>query len=192
MSGSRVRLFGSTSGYVELAAPAVAPDAVLTLPSTFAGVGSNVVQTVKTDTFTSTAASWEDVTGLAATISMSTTSSRLLAILSITAISDNVTNASSAGIRLTDGTNTSPVGGADGSRLQFSSVVSRGVQSDDTRSTTLQWFYTPGTTSPVTLTAQVFRGGTAGTVLVNRGVTDTNSASGSRSVSTLTLIEVAA
>lgn len=49
---SKIRLYGSTSGYVDLAAPAVADDGVLTLPTAAAGFGK-VVQVVYSSDSTS-------------------------------------------------------------------------------------------------------------------------------------------
>ena len=83
MSGSRIRLYGSTSGYVELEAPAVGDDGVLSLPTAAdgfgaAGIGSNVVQTVKTDTFATASATLVDVTGLSVTITPTSATSKVL------------------------------------------------------------------------------------------------------------------
>ena len=82
---SKLRLNGSTSGYIELEAPAVADNGVLTLPTAAAGfgaagIGANVVQTVKIDVFTTTSSTPVDVTGLSVTITPSSATSKVLII----------------------------------------------------------------------------------------------------------------
>jgi hypothetical protein len=99
-----VRLSGSTSGYTELAAPATAGNNALTLPTgngntgqvlstngsgalSWANAGKilQVVQTVKSDTFSSaTKGSYVAVTGLSATITPASTSSKILVIAEVT------------------------------------------------------------------------------------------------------------
>ena len=81
---SKVRLYGSTSGYIELAAPAVAPDSTLTLPPTFSGIGTNVVQTLKTDTFSASVASGAiSADAITVTITPSSASSKVLVVASL-------------------------------------------------------------------------------------------------------------
>ena len=86
MSGSRIRLYGSTSGYVELEAPAVGDDGVLTLPTAAdgfgaAGIGSNVVQTTKSDVFTTTSTSFVAVTDFDVTITPTSATSKVLVLV---------------------------------------------------------------------------------------------------------------
>ncbi len=91
---SSVVISGNTSGTITLDAPAVAGTTVLTLPTTNGTVltsassltssqlptGSvlQVLQTSKTDTFSTTVASWVDVTGLSVTITPSSASNNIL------------------------------------------------------------------------------------------------------------------
>ena len=86
-----VRLYGSTSGYTELAPPAVAPDGVLSLPSgtgtlaTLADVaaGGEVLQVVRATDSTqrsTTSTSFTDVTGMAVTITPQVATSNVLVI----------------------------------------------------------------------------------------------------------------
>jgi hypothetical protein len=90
-----VRLYGSTSGYTELAPPAVAPDGVLALPSgtgTLAtaayvdaavAAGGKVLQVVSAThaTAVTTSSSTFSDTGLTATITPSSTSSKILVMV---------------------------------------------------------------------------------------------------------------
>ena len=88
-----VRLYGSTSGYTELAAPAVAPDGVLTLPAvagtlaTTADVAAivpgkilQVVTTTYSTEVSTTTASWV-TTGVTATITPASASSKILVLV---------------------------------------------------------------------------------------------------------------
>ena len=81
-------LAGSSSGSVTVAAPAAAGSTTLTLPavtgtvitttSPKAGNIIQVVQAVKTDTFTTSSTSFVDITGLSVTITPSSSSSKIL------------------------------------------------------------------------------------------------------------------
>ena len=109
---SKVRLYGDTSGFVDLKAPDVASNVTITLPNTsgpfateayadaavsglatetyvdtavaaipeIAGIGSNVVQTVKTTAFTTTSTSFVNITGFAATITPTLATSKVLVV----------------------------------------------------------------------------------------------------------------
>jgi hypothetical protein len=90
---SPIRLNGSTSGYSQIDAPAVAGDQLFTLPGTGgtldrlnrAGNILQVVQTVKSDTFSSsTVGSYVAVTGLSATITPASANNKILVIAEVT------------------------------------------------------------------------------------------------------------
>ena len=74
-----VRLYGATSGYLELQAPDVSPDAALVLPSTGFGKVLQVVRATDTVRRTSTSGTYAD-TGLSVTITPSQSSSTVLLI----------------------------------------------------------------------------------------------------------------
>jgi len=99
---SKLRLTGSTSGFTELTAPAVAGSNTLTLPTgngtagqflqtngsgalSFAGAGKilQVVSATKTDSFSSSAAAFTDITGMSATLTPSSSSNKVLIIVSL-------------------------------------------------------------------------------------------------------------
>ena len=80
-----IRLYGSTSGYTELAPPAVAPDGVLSLPSgvgtLLTAEGGKVLQVVRaTDTTnrSTTSTVFVDVTGMSVTITPQKSTSAVL------------------------------------------------------------------------------------------------------------------
>jgi hypothetical protein len=84
-----IRLYGSTSGYTELAPPAVAPDGVLSLPSgvgtLLTAEGGKVLQVVSGSSSTqleTTSATYVD-SGLTATITPTSASSKILVMVSM-------------------------------------------------------------------------------------------------------------
>ena len=161
-----------------------------------AGIGSNVVQTVKTDTFTTTSNSFTAVTGLTATITPTTTSSLILVIidvkLSVQAASGAALN--TLMLRLTGGNSGTYIGDADGSRERVAAAVSTksGLENDQNIvPTTLVYLDNPASTSPVTYGIEI-RQGVSRVAAVNRTNDDSNASNRPRSASTITLIEVAA
>ena len=99
---SKVRLYGDTSGFVDLKAPDVASNVTITLPNTtgpfatetyvddeiaaipaIAGIGSNVVQGETTTDFTTSSTSSVDWTGVTATITPSSATSKVLIFVSV-------------------------------------------------------------------------------------------------------------
>ena len=94
---SKIRLYGDTSGYVELAAPDVSDDATLTLPTGAAGflpgnagIGSNVVLSTRTTDFSTTSTSPQSV--LTASITLSSASNRVLVMASARGFYNNSIN----------------------------------------------------------------------------------------------------
>lgn len=201
MAGSRIRLYGSTSGYVELEAPAVADDGVLSLPTAAdgfgaAGIGSNVVQTVKTDTYSASVGEGSitsDITGLSAVITPTSATSKVLVIVSMT-----VGGVGPQAILYRDASPADYRGDADGSRKRIA-TASSGTNSTGTNfldtSGTLAFSYvdSPATTSAVTYSIRMGHVGSGTqTIYVNRYFGDSDSARFSRGASGIIAIEVAA
>ena len=156
-----VRLYGSTSGYTELAAPAVAPDGVLTLPAvagtlaTTADVAAagkilQVVRATDSTTRTTTSTSFTDVTGMAVTITPQKADSSIIVVAAFSAY-----NASPSGslikisyIQLTDASNTLINPGGNHSYGANDFTMTGTVYLQHTLS--LWGYATPGSTSPVT------------------------------------------
>jgi len=160
------------------------------------GIGPNVVQTVKTDTFTTTSTTFTDVTGLTATITPSLSTSKILVIANVSfSISVPGSSGRAAQIRLTGGGAENYVGDAVGSRLSVAAQtgenltgshdVSRGEQN-----ATLVYVSSPNTTSPVTFKVQMRQNN--GTGVVNRTGNDGDNVFYNRTASSITAIEVAA
>jgi hypothetical protein len=209
---SKIRLYGATSGYIDLAAPAVADDATLVLPTgadgfaseayvdteiasaiaaipEVAGIGSNVVQTAKTDTFTTTATSFTAITGLTVTITPSSASSKIM-VVAMVSNSSSATSVSNT-LRLVRGA--TPIGVADaaGSRLQATGNGSAYLGG----SSIIAYLDSPATTSATTYGVEIVPWNATGVAArVNLKHDDSDASDGyrARTISTITAIEVAA
>ena len=191
---SKIRLYGSTSGYVELQAPAVAPDGVLTLPTGTGGFGKTlqVVETVKTDTFSTASSSQTAVTGLSAAITPSSTSSKVLIIAQVTVGASDI-----VAVTISGGNAGNYIGDTASNRTRVIGAIqatSAGNGFNPANSLFLQtavYLDSPATTSPVTYQVEVGTRG-VGTAYVNRSSTDTDLSTFHRGASSITVIEVAA
>ena len=150
------------------------------------GIGSNVVQAFKADTFTTSSTSLVNITGLAATITLTSDTSKVLAVLTFGQV-DGSTLALISGDVTRDGTPVG-IGNADGSRTRSSWAR---VPNTGNRAEGATWSFldSPETTSAVTYQARMRVG--SGTAYINRSDLDSDNATITRSVCTLTLIEVA-
>jgi len=201
---SKVRLYGDTSGFVELAAPDVSDDGVLTLPTAaqgiasesyvnaaiaaIPGIGSNVVQTVKSDTQVISTTS--NTTIMSAAITPTATSSKVLVIVNLQAAWDP-SGASYALFRLVRGATNVYLGDAAGSRVQATGMLN---DTTTNRITPITFVFldSPNTTDSRTYAIQGQGvGSTGGNIYINRSVTDTNAATFTRNPSSITVIEVA-
>ena len=160
-----------------------------------AGIGSNVVQTVKTDTFTSTATSFTTVDGLTATITPSSDTAKVLIVAQIV-LSTSIGNGDSAHLRLAGGNTSTYVGDADGSRIRAASGLNNFTSAPvygrqwSAEAETLVFLDEPADDTPVTYSVEMLVG--AGTGFVNRSGWDGNSTAATRGASSITVIEVAA
>jgi len=150
------------------------------------------VSTTKTDTWTYTGANFQDVTGLAATITPMSTSSKILVQVHV--------NFSGTlrywGAILLRGSTQIGGGTAEGNRPSVS--VSSEANQDETndeyimRNSSFSFLDSPSTTSATTYKVQIGNTHeTNSTVFVNRSENDSNAAYGHRGSSTITLMEVA-
>lgn len=153
-----------------------------------AGIGTNVVQTVKTDTYTTTSGSFVDVTGLTVTITPSSATSKILVIADVK-ISGGSGN--SVHLRLNGGGSAVDyVGDTAGSRVRSAFSGANWAVSAGMLAPTLVYLDSPASTSAQTYAVQVRR--QTGTVHVNRSGVDTDSSDYGRTASSITAIEVAA
>ena len=199
---SSIKLKHSGGNAVSIAAPSSNPaaDRTLLLPSDGdstidtlgrAGNSLQVVQTVKTDTFTMTGTTFTDVTGLSVTITPSSSSSKVLIIPSL---SIGAKKGSRHGYRILRGSTAIGVGDSSGSRTQYTQQAGNLNSDTAVYSNTFLFLDSPATTSATTYKIQLrSETDTSGyEVYINRSDDDQDNASYGRSASTITAIEVSA
>jgi hypothetical protein len=151
-----------------------------------------VLQTIKTDTFTSTSNSFTDITGLSVSITPSSASSKILVFYSVVGASSATTSDSIASIRLMRDATAIAIGDAANNRQRSTGSIS----TRETNATTInftsagQFLDTPSSTSALTYKVQGITG--AGTFYINRTQGDADAASSYRTVSTITVMEIGA
>jgi len=158
--------------------------------NTFAEAGGGkvlqVVSTEKSDTFSSSGTSFQDITGLTATITPSSTSSKILVLVNISSGADN---GYKYGFRLLRSGTVINEGDSASSRK----LVSIGLHSGSSisfESSSIVYLDSPNTTSSRQYDIQ---GSTEGSnFYVNRTYTDTDAASHMRATSNITLMEIGA
>jgi hypothetical protein len=143
-----------------------------------------VVSTFKDDPFTVTSTSFSDVTGLTASITPSSTSSKVLVMVTMNTAADNTVVQIHG--NLLRGATVIGVGAAASSRTR----AWLDTASVNQTSNNIIYLDSPNTTSSTVYKVQV-RGNTANPVYVNRRLVDTDSAIVGRTASTITLMEVA-
>jgi hypothetical protein len=192
-------LMGSTSGSVTLQEPAVAGTTILTLPTTSgtilttSSVGSviQVFSTTKTDTFTTSSTSDVAITGLSATITPTSATSKILILVNIgacgTTIDDYTVYFS---LYRSASVITGAVGDAAGSRKVCSSA-SRIGNSVRYNSVSIMYQDSPALTSSLTYACYVAMESGGGTACINRSGDDSNIASRPRTISSITVMEIA-
>jgi hypothetical protein len=200
-------LVGSTSGSITLQEPAVAGTTVLDLPAvsgTFITTASSgqsipkaalptgsvlqVVSTTKTDTFSTASTTFTDVTGLSASITPTSSSSKIFVIVSMSCT--GISGVFSAQARLMRGSTAIAVGDSAGSRTQASLMWEGGQEANFGISVT--FLDSPATTSSTTYKMQLRTNSGANTTFVNRATSDVDSSAYARTVSTITVMEIAA
>ena len=161
------------------------------LPSGASGGGIiQIVSTTKTDTFTTTATSPTNVTGMAVTITPQSASHKILIVCQITGASSSRYNA----IRIARGSTPLAIGDADGSRTRasFTTTTNPSAASDTAvlKGMGMHWLDTPSTTSATTYNLQAWIPYGSATLYLNQPADTTNASYIIRGISTLTAIEV--
>ena len=157
-----------------------------------AGIGSNVVQTVKTDTFSTTSTSFTTVTGLTATITPTSNTSKVLLIANLMA--GHTQSVGGYAFKFGGGNTSSFVGDAASNRTRaVFSLENADAVSDHVRllAQTMVYLDSPSTTSATTYSVECLQIN-AGTLYVNRTGLDTDNSGFTRGASSITAIEVAA
>lgn len=157
--------------------------------SAFAPLGTilQVVSTVKTDTFTMSSTTFADVTGLSATITPSSATSKIYVV--VTGNAGSQVGVTAIFGRLLRDSTAICIGDAAGSRTRasFDTIT---ANSSFTSALAINFLDSPNTTSAVTYKLQI-AGSSANAVYINRSHVDSDAASASRQASTITLMEVA-
>lgn len=161
----------------------------VTLPSGTTGAGKilQVVQDTKTDTFSTNTTSFVDVTGLSVSITPSSASSKILVLVNMN-VSNNETYHAA---RLMRDATVIAVGDSAGSRIQ-STFHGGNIYSYHIASESMAWLDSPATTSSVTYKMQIRVNNAAYYATVNKSYADTDDSYQGRTVSTITVMEVAA
>jgi hypothetical protein len=188
---SMADLLGGTTG--QLLTKASNTDMDFTWTSV-AGGGKlkQVVQTVKSDTFTSTSTSFVDIDSLTLSITPTLTTSKILVLYSVVGASSATTSNSIASIRLMRNSTAIGIADAAGSRQR----ATGGISTRETNATTInftaagQFLDSPATTSATTYKIQGITGG--GTFFINRNENDSDAAAQYRTISTITAMEIGA
>jgi hypothetical protein len=160
----------------------------VTLPTGVGGKVLQVVQTVKTDTFsTSSGNSWVPITGLSASITPTSASNKVLIMCSLGA----VMLANNGGIRLQRNSTSIYTGNADGSRLQV--AIGDLYNGGDLNGIAYAFSFvdSPSSTSSVTYSLEL-RFWSSGTSYINRGAQNEDAAYRTRAASSIILMEIAA
>ena len=152
-----------------------------------------VVSTTKTDTFSASvgaSGTTVAVTGLSASITPSSTANKIIVLFTI---NGGASGPNPVFVRLfKDGSLSSFVGDAAGSRQRISNQIVLPPDSGRNPATSGVFLDSPATTSSVTYDVRVsHRSGSTRTVYINRSETDANSNATNRSASSITLMEVA-
>ena len=155
-----------------------------------AGSVVQVVSTTKTDTFTTTSTSYIDVTGLSVSITPSSVSNKILVLSSISLQAHNA--AGGGAILLRNSTAIGQAGSASSRRISsFSGLGFTGDAAGELLimlNVTGTYLDSPSSTSSVTYKVQVV--GPGGNIWVNRQETDTDDTDHTRTVSTITVMEI--
>jgi hypothetical protein len=160
------------------------------VPVANATLGSviQVVSTTKTDTFTTTSSSFVDITGLAASITPSSATSKILVMAQV--VGGNSQTGGGSAVRLLRDSTAIAIGNADGSRAQSSTASFYDAEAGTTKQVGVTHLDSPNSTSAITYKLQTQAAG--GTTAVNRSVDDANAVGRNRAVSSITLMEIAA
>jgi len=169
---AKVRLYGETSGFVDLKAPDVANDVTITLPNATGAFATEpyvdaavasagglvaVKSANLTSVFSASVASGANtaVTGLAVTHATADAANDLLVTVSIGIASD--TSRARVGFAVSDGSNFLFVGDADGSRLRITSGANDVAAADDyDNQISFSFVHSPGSTTSTTYTVHLF------------------------------------
>ena len=171
-----------------LTLPDAANGTVLTTTNPKTGNILQVVQTVKSDTFTHSGnTSVTDVTGLNVTITPSSSSSKILIQVFM-----NISNNNISRVQIVRGTTAIGIPSAAGNRPVGTASMNNGGDTNVSDPLTMIFLDSPSTTNATTYKVSFSNELNSSEFAVNRSMGDANSIVGVRSISTITAMEVAA
>ena len=171
----------------------LAADGSVVLPQGFTGgIGSNVVQTVKTDVFTTASTSYTGITGLTATITPTSATSKILVLANVKGASQQATSGGGLQYRLMRDSTPIYIGDASASTTRASGQLGTRLTGSEALliSDTAVMLDSPATTSAVTYSVEVRT--SAGTLFINKPQSTSTDSAATRAASGITVIEVAA
>jgi hypothetical protein len=145
-----------------------------------------VKQVAKTNTFTTASTSFVDITGLSVSITPTSATNKVLVHVALNYSAVLGTN--QAQVVLLRGSTQIAIGDTAGSRTR-TTLGNLGPAAADVGNGNLMFLDSPATTSATTYKLQI-RCNVAGTSFVNRSSTDTDAATFTRTISTITVFEV--
>ena len=202
MSSIKLESNASGTGIFTLASPATNTNRTLTLPDNTgtiltsatttgfpAGSVIQVVQSVKTDTFSSASTSSVDITGMSVSITPSSSTSKILVCVNMAFTGH--TASSAAGWKILRGSTDIAIGDAASNRVRATVGNQIGHQNNDQYHSSAMFLDSPNTTASTTYKLQgICNQGTG--FYVNRSSGDGDTTASYRGVSTITVMEIAA
>jgi hypothetical protein len=157
-----------------------------------AGSVLQVVSTTKTDTFSMTGSTFTSVTGLTASITPTSATSKILVIVSMTC---GLSSDSVIFTKLMRGGTSIDIGDAAGSRIQSTTAAYTGGSASvqfQLLPQNMSFLDSPATTSSTTYGVQIKGEDGSVNVFVNRASNDADASGRARTASTITVMEIAA
>jgi len=154
------------------------------LDAAYVGIGTNVVQAVKTNTFTLNSSTFADVTGLSVAITPTTNTAKVLILVQLTGIVGATNNIGFQIVR-----DSTAIGIADAAGNRTRATISAYSAATEAYNAAAIFLDSPATTSATTYKVQMLCGASV-TIGINSD--DADLALRPRSIQTLTAIEVAA
>jgi len=161
------------------------------------GVGGKilqVVQTVKTDTYSESIGGngvGSNITGMSAAITPSSSSNKIFVLVNISIGRSDVDSASAVGVQLLRGTTLIGIGDAASNRTRVSAQTDI-ISLKAIETISIKFLDSPSTTSATTYNLKFFNSdGDSSTISLNKSHNDSDSASRGRAASSITLMEVA-
>ena len=148
-----------------------------------------VVSTSKTDTFSTSSSGFNDVTGLSATITPSSTSSKIFISLSAHTHTASSSNGANSALRLMRDSTIIAVGDAASGQAQTTTTTGYSNNNLFASSVSANFLDSPNTTSATTYKVQMQSDG--GTAFLNRASGELANTNFQRSISSITVMEVA-